>query len=174
MVTLQIYKNKRMKYFVLGLIMATTIVAGCGKTAETGCTPATPASERAAMVAYCSANNINFTEHSSGILYEIIAPGVGGSPNLSSTVNALYVGRLLDGRGFDSTSGNTTAQFSLANVIQGWQIGIPILKAGGRIKMVIPSSLAYSCVGVKDNNTGAVVIPPNSPLFFDVTLVSFR
>ncbi|MEN9599451.1 MAG: hypothetical protein RL596_1770 [Bacteroidota bacterium] len=160
-----------MKY-LLGLIMVATIMSGCGKTAPTGCTPVTPASERAAMVAYCTANGINFQEHSSGILYEIITAGTGGSPNLSSTVNVIYTGKLLNNAIFDASANATP--LPLGNMIQGWQIAIPFLKAGGRIKMVIPSSLAYSCVGSKDPNTGAVVIPPDSPIYFDVTLVSFR
>lgn len=155
-----------MKYFVLGLMIATTIVAGCGKTSQTGCTPVTPATERDAMVAFCAANSISFTEHSSGILYQIIAPGTGGSPNLSSTVSVVYTGKLLNGTTFDAAA--NAVPLGLSSVIQGWQITLPMLKAGGRIKMVIPSSLAYSCVG------SGTTIPANSPLYFDVTLVSFR
>ena len=155
-----------MKYLVLGLIIATIMVAGCGKTAETGCTPATPASERTAMVAFCTSNSINFTEHSSCILYEIVAAGTGASPNLSSTVSVIYTGKLLNGSTFDASA--NAVPLSLSSVIQGWQITIPLLKAGGRIRMVIPSSLAYSCVG------SGTTIPANSPLYFDVTLVSFR
>jgi FKBP-type peptidyl-prolyl cis-trans isomerase FkpA len=161
-----------MKHLLVGLVIATTFLAGCGKTSPSGCTPVAPSTERAAMVAYCTANGINFTEHSSGILYEIIMPGTGGSPNLSSTVTVVYTGKLLNGVTFEATANATPVP--LGSVIQGWQIGIPFLKAGGRIKMVIPSSLAYSCVGSKDPNTGVVVIPPDSPIYFDVTLVSFR
>jgi FKBP-type peptidyl-prolyl cis-trans isomerase FkpA len=154
-----------MKYLLGGLVIVATFLAGCGKTAETGCTPVAPSTERAAMVAYCTANGINFTEHSSGILYEITAAGTGGSPNLSSTVTVVYTGKLLNGTTFDASA--NAISFPLTNVIQGWQIAIPLMKAGGRMRMVIPSSLAYSCVGT----TG---IPANSPLYFDVTLVSFR
>lgn len=138
----------------------------CGKTADTGCTPATPASEKTAMIAYCTANSINYTEHASGILYEIVSPGTGIYPSLSSTVSCLYTGKLMNGTIFDAATSNP-ATFPLANVIEGWKIAIPFLKTGGKIKMVIPSALAYSCVGTNG-------ITGNSPLFFEVTLVQVR
>jgi len=156
-----------MKYLLLGLVVATTCIAGCGKTTESGCTPATPASERAAMVAYCTANSINFTEHTSGILYEITAAGTGGSPSLSSYVTVFYTLKLMNNVTVQSNTGGTPFSEYLNNLIEGWKISIPFLKAGGKIKVVIPSSLAYSCVG----SSG---IPANSPLFFEITLVSFR
>jgi FKBP-type peptidyl-prolyl cis-trans isomerase len=43
---------------------------------------------------------------------------------------------------------------------------LPLIGAGGRIKFVTPSTYAYGCLG-------AGTIPPNSPLFWDVTLNSF-
>jgi FKBP-type peptidyl-prolyl cis-trans isomerase len=49
-------------------------------------------------------------------------------------------------------------------VIDGWKIGLPLIKKGGRIKLIIPSALAYSCTGAGTS------IPPNTPLYFDVTL----
>ncbi len=155
-----------MRKTVFAFIGLVLMSLSCGKTADTGCTPATPASEKAAMVAYCTANSINYTEHPSGILYEIISPGTGTTPSLASTVSCLYTGKLLNGTTFDAATSNP-ATFPLANVIEGWKIGIPLIRAGGRIKMVIPSALAYSCVGTNG-------IAPNSPLFFDVTLVQVR
>lgn len=154
------------KFLFSAAVVAATIVGlGCGKTAETGCTPATPASERAIMVAYCNANGINFTEHSSGILYQMVTDGTGANPTVNSTVTVVYTGRLLNGTQFDANA--TGISFPLSNVIEGWKIAIPLMRVGGRMRMVLPSSLAYSCVG-----TGG--IPPNSPLFFDVTLNAVR
>ena len=57
---------------LLAFLVAPLLFAACGKT-DTECVPATVASEKAAMVAYCTANNITYTEHASGILYEIMA-----------------------------------------------------------------------------------------------------
>jgi FKBP-type peptidyl-prolyl cis-trans isomerase len=72
---------------------------------------------------------------------------------------------LLNGTQFDASA--NPVSFLLSGVIKGWQIGIPLIKKGGRIKLVIPSSLAYGCKG--QNSIG-----PNSPLYFEVTLTDVR
>ncbi|TAH09314.1 MAG: hypothetical protein EAZ13_00775 [Sphingobacteriia bacterium] len=148
-----------MKY--LFLLSAIIISLSCGKATETGCTPNPVANEKAAMIAFANSNNITYTEHSSGILYEIMNAGTGATLTLASTVSAVYTGKLMSGTTFDARA--TPISFPLSGVIEGWKIGIPLIKAGGRIKLIIPSALAYSCVGRNS-------IPPNSPLYFDVTV----
>ena len=142
------------------------ILNSCNKSEVSGCQPASIASEKNQMVAYCAANNINYTEDVSGLLYEIIAPGTGVAPSISSTISAVYTGKLFTGTVFDATANPIT--FPLSGVIDGWKIGIPLIKKGGRIKLVIPSALAYSCTGSGSS------IPPNTPLFFDVTLTDVK
>ena len=145
--------------FVLGLFAILAI--SCGKTGSTGCTPAPVASEKAAMVKFCTDNNITYTEHPSGLLYQIMNQGAGAPLNATSQVNAVYTGKLLNGVVFDAAA--TPISFSLSGVIEGWTIGIPLVRRGGRIQLVIPSALPYSCVGNRN-------IPPNTPLYFDVTV----
>ncbi len=148
----------------MAFILAPFLFAGCGKT-DTECVPATVASEKAAMVAYCTANNITYTEHASGILYEVMSPGLGTQPTIANTIAVVYTGKLLNGNQFDASA--NPVRLALSGVIKGWQIGIPLIKKGGRIKMVIPSSLAYGC-------SGQGSIAPNSPLYFEVTLTDVR
>lgn len=142
------------------------LLSSCGKKDASGCQPASVASEKDQMVAYCNTNGINYTEHSSGLLYEIITPGSTIAPVSTSNVSVVYTGKLLNGTTFDATSNPIT--LNLSSVIDGWKIGIPLIKKGGRIKLVIPSALAYSCTGAGST------IPPNSPLFFDVTLTDVK
>jgi FKBP-type peptidyl-prolyl cis-trans isomerase len=148
----------------MAFLLAPFLFAACGKS-DTECVPATVASEKAAMVAYCTANNITYTEHASGILYEVMAPGLSTQPTLANTVSTVYTGKLLNGTQFDASA--NPVSFLLSGVIKGWQIGIPLIKKGGRIKLVIPSSLAYGC-----NGSGS--IPANSPLYFEVSLTDVR
>ena len=149
---------------LLAFILAPLLFTACGKTSEP-CVPATVASEKAAMVAYCTANNITYTEHESGILYEVMSPGLGAQPTLTNTVSTVYTGKLLNGTQFDASA--NPVSFLLSGVIKGWQIGIPLIKKSGRIKLVIPSSLAYGC-------TGQGSIPANAPPYFEVTLTDVR
>lgn len=150
---------------VLFLSLSSLLIISCGKTGSGACQPASVSSEKSQMVAYCATNNINYQEHSSGILYEIINPGSGSRPTVDSIISVVYTGKLMNNTTFDAQANPVT--FLLSGVIDGWKIALPLLQKGGRIKMVIPSSLAYSC-------TGYGSIPPNTPLFFDVTLTDVK
>lgn len=148
-----------MKQILVALAFSLVVIS-CGKT-ESGCQPVPVASERMQLAAYCNANNITYTEHSSGLLYEIINPGSGPAPTVSSTISVVYTGKHFDNTTFDAQANPVT--FVLNGLIDGWKVGLPLIKKGGRIKLVLPSALAYSC-------TGNVGIRPNEPLFFDITL----
>jgi FKBP-type peptidyl-prolyl cis-trans isomerase FkpA len=125
------------------------------------CVPATPESQLAVMTGYCVSNSIAYTVSPNIILYQIMSPGTGATPNSLSTINVTYTGILMNNTTFDSG----TLSFPLSNLIQAWQLMLPLISAGGRIKFVTPSYYAYGCEGI-------MTIPPNSPLFFDVTLNS--
>ncbi len=148
------------------LVLSVFLFGSCSKTDTSGCQPAAISSEKAQLVAYCTANSINYQEDPSGLLYEIILPGTGANPVATSTVSCVYTGKLLSGATFDATA--NPISFSLSGVIDGWKIGIKLIKKGGRIKLIIPSALAYSCTGYPPT------IAPNTPLFFDVTLTDVK
>ena len=117
------------------------------------------ATQRALMVAYCNNNGITYSIHPSGILYQIITPGDTAKPNLCTSLTMTYTGKLMTGIEFQS--GTFTSP--LSGLIVGWQIAVPLIGKGGKIKMVIPSSLAY---GVE----GRPGIPSNAPLYFEMAL----
>jgi FKBP-type peptidyl-prolyl cis-trans isomerase FkpA len=115
--------------------------------------------QKAQMIAFCNNNGITYTEHPSGILYQIITPGDTAKPNLCTSLTMTYTGKLMTGIQFDKG----TITYPLKDLIVGWQIAVPLIGKGGKIKMVIPSSLAYG-----PNANGS--IPANSPLFFEMTI----
>ncbi|OFZ52866.1 MAG: peptidylprolyl isomerase [Candidatus Brennerbacteria bacterium RIFOXYC1_FULL_41_11] len=85
------------------------------------------------------------------------------------TVN--YVGKLLDGKKFDSSyDRNQPFSFTLGagQVIQGWEQGILSMKIGGERKLTIPPEMAYGESGVPN------VIPPNATLIFEVELLDVK
>ncbi len=155
---------KRILFGLSALVVLLTVSFSCNKNDE--CTEKTIQSEEGAILAYATSAGITATRHSSGVYYEIITAGDAAlKPSLSSTVAAKYTGKLLDGTTFDSAT--TAVEFPLAGVIAGWQLGLPLIGKGGRIKLIIPSSLAYGC-------TGRSTIPPYAVLYFDVELTNVR
>ena len=117
------------------------------------------ATQRALMIAYCNNNGITYTIHPSGILYQIITPGDSTKPNLCTSLTMTYTGKLMTGIEFQ----NGTITYALRELIVGWQIAVPLIGKGGKIKMVIPSSLAYG-------EEGRPGIPSNAPLYFEMSL----
>ena len=115
--------------------------------------------------AYIIKNNIPAVKDSSQLYYQIINPGTGETPTLSSSVAVNYTGTLLNGSQFDK---NANVSFPLGNVIRGWQIGIPLIKPGGKILLFIPSALGYGM------NSPAASIPSNSVLVFEVELLGVK
>ncbi len=115
--------------------------------------------QRALMVAFCNNNGITYTVHPSGILYQIITPGDTAKPNLCTSLTMTYTGKLMTGIQFDKG----TITYPLKDLIVGWQIAVPLIGKGGKIKMVIPSSLGYG-----PNANGS--IPANSPLYFEMSI----
>jgi FKBP-type peptidyl-prolyl cis-trans isomerase FkpA len=101
-----------------------------------------------------------------GFYYKIVTPGTGATPVSSSKVSVLYAGKLTNGTVFDQ-SGPTAVTFTLSQLIPGWQYGLPLIKAGGRILLYLPPQLGYG-------SQGAGSIPPNSNLIFDITLEAVR
>jgi FKBP-type peptidyl-prolyl cis-trans isomerase FkpA len=152
-------------------IAAFLLIIALGLTAcgDNGCEPVKPETEEWQITGYAAANGIAATKHSSGMYYEIVNPGSGPSPTTSSIVTVTYVGKRLDGSIFDqSTTPTSFNNMPLSGLIQGWQIGLPLIKKGGEIRLIVPSSLAYGCTGAGN------VISANSVLYFDINLIDVQ
>ena len=156
---------------VLVLLGFLVLLSGCtkedAKCEYNACATVAPANEIQAVKDYLASVSIsNATQHCSGVFYVIDTAGTGNAPTPCTTVNATYTGRLINGNVFDAG----TAQFGLNGVIPGWTNTIPLLKAGGKIRLFIPPTLGYGSQGIVDSRTGNVTIPPNAILLFDVRL----
>lgn len=105
---------------------------------------------------------------SSGLQYIVIREGSGKKPKLSNEVVVHYKGSLTSGKLFDSSySREKPSTFTLGNVIKGWQEALQLMKKGGKMKIFIPSNLAY---GLRGSRT----IGPNEVLIFDIELIDIR
>ena len=118
----------------------------------------------ATIVKFIADNKISASKHSSGVYYQILQSGSGNiTYTANTTVKVNYTGRLFSGQVFDKST-TQPLSFRLGQVIVGWQIGVPLIQKGGKIRLFIPSGYAYGPQG-----SGA--IPPNSVLDFDIELV---
>jgi len=102
----------------------------------------------------------------SGLQYKVIVPGSDVKPMAEDTVSVYYRGTLIDGTEFDSSMSNPEpVRFPVNGVIPGWSEGIQLIGEGGKIRLYIPSELAYGA------QQAGPSITPNSTLIFDVDLV---
>ncbi|MBL3698551.1 FKBP-type peptidyl-prolyl cis-trans isomerase [Leucobacter luti] len=78
-----------------------------------------------------------------------VVEGSGDEALASSTVDVHYLGVEYDsGEEFDSSwSRGESINFPLRALIQGWQVGIPGMKVGGRRKLIVPPAQAYGTSG---------------------------
>lgn len=119
---------------------------------------------------YMTSHSISASQHNSGIFYELIQPGAGSAPGVCNSITINYSGSLLsNGTVFDSQQ---NISFLLGQLIVGWQKGLPLIKPGGSIVLYIPPSLGYGSADVTQN--GVVVIPGNSYLKFNISLLDVR
>ena len=155
----------KFKYIML-LLCILSCFAACRKDATVENYDPNPQFQKdtTAIRAFIKANNIPATKDLSGVFYQIIEPGVGNIAYSANTkITSDYEGKLLGGATFDSSKG-TPITFALGQVIAGWQIGIPKIQKGGKIRLFIPSYYGYGTAAQGS------ALPANSILDFNITL----
>ncbi len=128
--------------------------------------PAKALAEGEAFLAKVEKENKNVKKTESGLLYEIITEGGEKPTSAMDTVEVNYLGTLPNGEKFDSSyDRNEPATFPLNGVIKGWTEGLQLVGKGGKIKLWIPSELAY---GAQQRSQQ---IGPNQALVFEVEVL---
>jgi FKBP-type peptidyl-prolyl cis-trans isomerase len=102
----------------------------------------------------------------SGLQYKVLAEGSGLSPKETDLVTMNYRGTLIDGTEFDNSASRGHPETVDVNaLIPGWREALPMMKAGSRWQIFVPTDLAYG-----QETFGR--IPPNSALIFEIELLS--
>lgn len=125
------------------------------------------------IVAKLKADGQTATRTNEGLYYQLIKASADTKPvsitNLLDTVSIHYVARIFTTQVlYDSTANDVdtiATKVVLGNTIEGWQKGIPLMKTGDRIRLIVPSPLAYQ-------NRIIGTLPANTILDFDIKLIS--
>ncbi len=112
---------------------------------------------------YAVQQKINAVRHSSGLYYAVIKAGTGNNLPAVGPVTVNYTGKLLNGDTFDSGT-NITFSVGGSQLIQGWNIGIPLMKPKEKGILLLPSALAYGATGSSGK------IAPFKPLAFEIEI----
>jgi FKBP-type peptidyl-prolyl cis-trans isomerase FkpA len=137
--------------------------------------------EPAKIKKYIADNKLNLTQTSTGLYYVITKPGTGPLPAVGDTMAVNYVGKLVNGKVFDTNIKEEAIKAKTYNaslpyqplplpvgqgkVIPGWDQGLMLLNKGAKATFIIPSDLAY-----RDQGNGP--IGPFTPLVFEVEIVN--
>ncbi|MBO3277215.1 FKBP-type peptidyl-prolyl cis-trans isomerase [Pseudomonas schmalbachii] len=105
----------------------------------------------------------------SGLQYEIVKKADGAQPKPSDVVTVHYEGKLTDGTVFDSSiQRGSPIDLPVSGVIPGWVEGLQLMHVGEKVKLFIPSELAYG------EQSPSPAIPANSVLVFDLELLGIK
>ncbi len=143
------------------------MAGSCKKDEDGGCNitvAAAPAQETTTLQQYLDDNGIVAEQHEKGFFYIITDPGSGKQPDACSDVRVNYIGRLKNGDIFDQAN---NISFGLSGLIGGWQAGIPLIKAGGKISLYLPPSHGYG-------SQGSSSVPPNAITIFTIDLLEVK
>jgi peptidylprolyl isomerase len=161
-----------MKKFFISIIIATTALSltACGGSTVTSSTESSSDSALPTVSDNAGAKpTISKPEGAAPttLITKDIIEGSGVAAVATSTMTVHYTlltwskGEVVE----SSWDSGSPATFPLANVIAGWQQGIPGMKVGGRRLLIIPPDLGYGAQGAG----GA--IGPNETLVFVVDVI---
>ncbi|GAB4014743.1 FKBP-type peptidyl-prolyl cis-trans isomerase [Spirosoma koreense] len=123
---------------------------------------------------YIAANKLTVTETTSDALRFIKTVSVDSTiqvPTSDKTLTIRYTGRLLRAAiPFDSLG--STVTYSKTKMPAGFNEGLAKLRVGEKATLIFPSSIGYGTTGAVNSSTGLYVIPPGTPLRYDVELVN--
>ena len=121
---------------------------------------------------YLAKNNVQAQKKGAGTYVQVLAPGTGAQVTDGKYVSLNYKGQTFEGKVFDTnmdTSFNHTEPLSFvvggSPMIKGFEEGIKGLNKGAKVRLFIPSSLAYGPQPPSPD------IKPNENLIFDIVVL---
>jgi hypothetical protein len=127
--------------------------------------------EQVDLVNYLATYGIDRDNYYEGIYFVEKKRGRGSSPKSGNAVELQYKAYFSDGTLFDSTYEMSEPLVlkigDPGQIIKGMDIGLRLMKEGGKAKIIVPSQLGF---GDKGSSTG--IVPPYTSLIYDVELIN--
>ena len=144
-----------MKHTLLVLGLMVICLSGCNKDDDNTPVDTPDYTERDEQIIqdYFIENNITDTiADPSGVYIKHLEEGTGDKAADATSIRVLYTGYYLPSEiVFDNAQ--EPVWFELDGLIEGWAIGIPYMKKGGKATLYIPSRYAYGTSVLKFNIT---------------------
>ena len=147
---------------LVGLVFITGLFAACEKPEAYNAATHFDM-EEVAIKLWSDTTEIPLTKHESGLYYHIDTLGSGAAIELTDSLSVEYNCKLLRDTVVSEVKEGSLYKFVLNNSIPGWKTGLPLIREGGQIRLLVPSPLAYRDVIVNG-------IPANSTLNFLVRI----
>jgi FKBP-type peptidyl-prolyl cis-trans isomerase len=132
------------------------------------------ANEEVAMHKYMEKHQLVMKKTKSGVYIQAHKEGQGDIAVAKKMISFNYVGKFLDDKIFETTykEGKIGHPLSITvgnqQVIRGWEEAFLEMRAGGIYTVIVPSHMAFGPKG------RAGIVPPNTPLVFEITVLSVR
>ncbi|KAJ3144263.1 peptidylprolyl isomerase fpr4 [Geranomyces variabilis] len=138
--------------------------------AATNQTAASPAASTPAKSTPATTPKSTKKTLANGLIIEDVTEGNGPKAKNGKKVGVRYIGRLTNGKVFDSNTKGAPFKFKLGagDVIKGWDLGVAGMSVGGTRKLTIPAALAYGPKGAPPD------IPGHATLEFEVKLMEVK
>ncbi|MXV51803.1 FKBP-type peptidylprolyl isomerase [Pedobacter sp. HMF7647] len=132
--------------------------------------------------AYITSKNLKPTVTASGLKYVVEKQGAGIKANVGDTIEVNYTGSFVTGKVFDTSIESIAKEnkqiynamrpykpiklpVGVQASIPGFDEGLALFPKGTKVKLILPSNLAYG-------QQGNQAIPPYTPLVFDIEVIN--
>jgi FKBP-type peptidyl-prolyl cis-trans isomerase FkpA len=132
------------------------------------------AEEKKMIDAYIEENKITEKPSADGLYVIVTKQTKGKLPEKGDRVAVQYTGKFLHGEVFDACVPNHPYEFILGSgkAMPGFEEALAKLREGEKATIIIPSELAYGEKGKRNPASGVYIVPPYTPLVYEVELVS--
>lgn len=117
---------------------------------------------------YLDSTGLEMERTEDGLYYSIIEEGEGEEYiGYNDHVTFYYKGSFLNGNTFQAISEKDPLNFTVSQLIIGWQDALMMLKKGGKIHVIIPPQLGYA-------DQKSDVIPANTVLVYELGVLDVQ